>query len=209
VLKANLNSGPLVESFSPAYQVESESNATYPPAATDAVDSNGNAIESGNVGVMFNEVGEAFSLQKDQGVWMSFRSTEINSSVAVTGGNAQTLDISLELDDGTSTPITITSPTTLVPQTATQNAQTFAGAINAKSAITGVEANVRVDTAGNPFIDLVNTNATETASHNIRLTTVVGDDSGLATSTAKTAYKYQYDPAGSTATGGSDKNLQL
>jgi len=59
VLKANLNSGPLVESFSPAYAV-----------ADDGTVANGEV--SGDLGVLFNENGEAFSLQEGQGVNISF-----------------------------------------------------------------------------------------------------------------------------------------
>jgi len=65
VLKANLNSGPLVESFSPAYTVSDDGVV--------ADDGFGNSTEaSGDVGVLFNETGEAFSLQEGQGVTISF-----------------------------------------------------------------------------------------------------------------------------------------
>ena len=59
VLKANLNSGPLVESYSPAYSIDSA-----------GVVEDGNA--SGAIGNMFNGSGEAFSLQEGQGVEISF-----------------------------------------------------------------------------------------------------------------------------------------
>lgn len=91
VLKANLNSGPLVESFSPAYEVKSgtpPSQATIPIYTGDAIDSAGLPIDSGNVGVMFNEVGEAFSLQTGQGVWASFQaSTTTSAAVGESVGN--------------------------------------------------------------------------------------------------------------------------
>jgi len=214
VLKANLNSGPIVESMSPAYKVAS--SAPTNPATnvglssqTSAKDLNDNDIASGDAGVMFNESGEAFALQKDQGVWVSFRESKIESTVAVSAGDAQVLDISFELDDGTVVPITTTTPTTVTPpQTATQNAQTFATAINAKSAITGVQASIRV-VAGVPYIDLTNTNAVSSASHNIRLTANVGDNSGLATANAVTAYRYQYDAAATGDTvAGADKKFK-
>ncbi len=63
VLKANLNSGPTVTSFSPTYQVDSSGNTT---------DSNGNTVNSDNVGVMFNSNGEAFNLKDGQGVEVSY-----------------------------------------------------------------------------------------------------------------------------------------
>ncbi len=65
VLKANLNSGPLVESFSSAFAVDDNGIVNN--------DGAGNSTEiSGNMGVMFNETGEAFSLQEGQGVNISF-----------------------------------------------------------------------------------------------------------------------------------------
>ncbi|UCN00368.1 flagellar hook-basal body complex protein [Sulfurimonas sp. SWIR-19] len=65
VLKANLNSGPLVESYSRAYPID----------ATGVVsDYNGNTtgVNSGDVGFMFNSNGEAFSLQSGQGVTIDY-----------------------------------------------------------------------------------------------------------------------------------------
>ena len=65
VLKANLNSGPLIESFSPAYPITD--------GGVVADDGNGNPTEeAGDVGVLFNENGEAFSLQEGQGVNITF-----------------------------------------------------------------------------------------------------------------------------------------
>ncbi len=63
VLKANLNSGPLVESFSRAYPVDANGNTT---------DYDGNIANSGDVGFMFNSNGEAFSLQSGQGVTIDY-----------------------------------------------------------------------------------------------------------------------------------------
>ena len=71
VLKANLNSGPLVESFSPAYSVSNSGIV--------ADNGSGQSTEtSGDMGVLFNENGEAFSLQDGQGVKISFTGTEYN-----------------------------------------------------------------------------------------------------------------------------------
>ena len=63
VLKANLNSGPLVKSFSHAYKIDNSGNVT---------DDNGNTVNSGDVGFMYNSGGEAFSLQDGQGVKISY-----------------------------------------------------------------------------------------------------------------------------------------
>ena len=65
ILKANLNSGPLVESFSSSFTVSD--------TGVIADDGSGNSTEaSDDLGVLFNENGEAFSLQEHQGVNISF-----------------------------------------------------------------------------------------------------------------------------------------
>ncbi|MEN4045673.1 flagellar hook-basal body complex protein [Sulfurimonas sp. NWX367] len=65
VLKANLNSGPLVESYSRAYQIDDAGVVS---------DYNGNTagVNSGDVGSMFNSNGEAFSLQDGQGITIDY-----------------------------------------------------------------------------------------------------------------------------------------
>ena len=63
VLKANLNSGPLVENFSPSYQISSAGVVT---------DSNGIVVPADDLGVMFNPNGEAFSLKDGQGIVVSY-----------------------------------------------------------------------------------------------------------------------------------------
>ncbi len=79
VLKANLNSGPLVESYSPAYEVDT-----------------GGVVEgnhpSGDVGVLFNGSGEAFSMQDGQGVRISFDggANYYNYTYDATGTNVAT-----------------------------------------------------------------------------------------------------------------------
>ena len=188
VIKANLNSGPLIESFSPAYEVASGT----PPAAPTlpAVDSNGNAINSGDIGVMFNESGEAFSLQKDQGIWASFFASSKTDGGAVTAGAVE-LDVTFTLDDGTTTNITTTGG--LAANTVVTNGNRFVSAINAKTSVTGITASYDVV---NNRIDLVNENANVSASHNINVSASAGGD-GIAVGTVTTAYKYQYDPAAS------------
>jgi len=64
VLKANLNSGPLVKSYSPAYKIDD--------ATGTVTDANGNAVPSGDLGIMFNPNGEALSLKDGQGINVSY-----------------------------------------------------------------------------------------------------------------------------------------
>ncbi|MCF6309814.1 MAG: flagellar hook protein FlgE [Sulfurimonas sp.] len=304
VVKANLNSGPLVESFSPAYEVSAGTPPILP--IPPALDKNGNPIESGDLGVMFNEVGEAFSLQKDQGVWASFLSSrvvgagvvpastvastaavavaagftaeldididglnivttgggaaltadlngaryeqQINSALAVAGKTgifatynnvadtiiissaksapvpitvnvigetawgvgalpalaAQTneLNIEFQLDDGTTQ--SITTSNAAGTESAIENGARYVSAMNALTATTGVSATYNVLTG---TITLVNSNGNPASSHNIRFTALAGDNSGIATATKTTAYRYQYDPVTSTKTLNTDKTF--
>ena len=193
VLKANLNAGTLVESFSPAYEIASGSTG-----ATPAVDENGNPIESGDLGVMFNDVGEAFSLQDDQGIWASFVNSTYSDSTLLVGGGAQVMDISFTLDDGSSVAVTYTG---VAGDSDIQNANGMVSAINAQTGTTGVRAEVLLDGGGFPYISLENNNSSSSASHNIDLTVGASDTSGAfgvsgTNVNVTTAYRYQYDPAG-------------
>ncbi|MEA3228897.1 MAG: flagellar hook protein FlgE [Campylobacterota bacterium] len=190
ILKANLNSGPLVTSFAPSYEVPSGTPADPQKAA---VDENGLPVKSGNIGVLFNERGEAFSLQKDQGVWISFQNSLKTDGGAVAAGAAE-LDITLTLDDGSEFQITTTGGKDT--NTVSANAARYVAAINAQRSTTGVTASYDLI---NNKIDLKNTNGGVSSSHNIRLTTVAGG-SGLVAGDVVTAYSYQYDPASSAKT---------
>lgn len=198
VMKANLNSGSTVESFSPAYEIPSGPPPAIPTPP--ALDAKGNPIESGDMSVMFNETGEAFSIQQDQGVWISFLSAEKTDGGAVAAGLAE-LDITLTLDDGSTQQIVTTGGD--AANTATQNANRFVSAINAQTSVTGVAATYD---AVNNKIDLINTNGSSSASHNIRLTSVNGS-SGLVAGDVETAYKYQYNSTGATNIVGFDKKF--
>jgi len=209
VLKANLNSGALIESFSPAYKVDSTpppSNGTISPAPS-AVDANGNPVASGDVGVMFNEVGEAFSLQAGQGIWASFIDSNVIASNTVqddSGGTGPSeLDITFTLDDGTTKQITSTGGG--VNDSAAVNANRYVSAINAQTSITGISASY--DATANK-ITLTNPNSSATASHNVQIASVGNANSGfVATDDSVTAYRYQYDPTGSIKTPGLDKTF--
>jgi len=192
VLKANLNSGANVESFSPAYEVKSTSTGS-------AIDENGREINSGDLGVMYNELGEAFALQESQGVWASFKSATLGPGVAVAAG-AVPLDVSFVIDDGST--VNITAAAGDPANTPLTNANIFMAAINAKTAVTGVAASV--STLGE--LTLTNTNGTAGASHNINFTDNAGT-TGIASGTAITAYQYQYNSTSSVALANSDKTF--
>jgi flagellar hook protein FlgE len=196
VLKANLNSGTLVESFSQAYSVPSGTppSQQIPAIYTgDAFDSVGNPIDSGNLGVMFNEVGEAFSLQANQGVWMSFLSSTVTGLNQVTAGAGE-LDVTFKLDDGTTQQVVTTGG--LSTNTVAQNGARYVSALNAQSSTTGITATY--DATNNKII-LVNDNSNVNASHNIEIKTIGNANAGFVVSSDTTAYKYQYNPSGSDA----------
>lgn len=195
-LKANLNSGAVITNFSPAYSVPAGVTATT------AVDANGTTVPSGDVAVLFNESGQAMSLQDGQGIWASFLPSTVTAGAAVPAGAApgSALDITFTLDDGSTKQITASG---VAGYTSVQNAVVFASAINAQSATTGITADGTTGT-----LVLTNTNSINTASHNIRLTAVgAGNTSGLAVANSTTAYEYNYDPVAAITTAGLNKQF--
>jgi len=194
VLKANLNSGPLVESFSPAYTLSSTA-VTIEPAATD---SNATAVNSGNIGVMFSEAGKAFSLQENQGFWASYQNAEVVAPAAGTGTGGLDVTFNIDAELGLGTTVNITAADT---GTVAGNASAFVAAINAKAAITGITASASTTN----IITLTNTNSLDSASHNVDVVVNAGDDSGLVTATSTTAFRYQYSSStGVNIAGGDD-----
>ena len=190
-LKANLNSGPVVENFSAAYEIPSGITPSNP--SLDALDSYGNPIASGNMGVMFNESGEAFNLQDNQGVWMSFLSSVKDDGAAVTAGAGE-LDITLMLDDGITTQRIVTTGGAAT-NSALANGNRYVAAINAYTSTTGITASYDELTQQ---ISLTNPNSNSAASHNINVTAAAGT-SGITTGSVNTAYKYQYNSASANA----------
>ena len=184
VIKANLNSGPLVDTFSPAYSVPAgEPNGITNPGEGDAFDANGNSIEADNMGVMFNDSGEAFSLQTGQGIWASFQNAEVVASSAVgastyamgtvTGDDATT-DASIDITiDGVN--IVINDVVSDV-HTAEENGARYALAINnALDAATKTGISATYDNVTGQLY-ITNTNAAP-----IAMTVADAGASGLAT----------------------------
>ena len=202
VLKANLNSGPVVENYLPAYEVPTGA----PPLAPTphALDKNGNPIASGDMGVMFNETGEAFSLQDGQGVWVAFQTSTHLGTAAPAAGAAE-LNLVFTLDDGSTKTVTTTGG--IATNTSAQNAARYVSAINAQTATTGVTATYNTATG---FIELQNANSSSSASHNIRV--AADANAGIVATVGtqgldQTAYRYTYDSTGSSAIVGVDKTF--
>lgn len=195
VLKANLNSGSIIESMSPAYQISSSASSVEPAA----VDSNGNPINSGDIGVLFNETGEAFSMQEGQGVWASFLSS---TGVAGTVGGVAALTAHFNVDPELNIAGNQVSITAAAGATAAETANNYVAAINAKSAVTGVTASVDAGLQ----ITLTNTNGDDSASHNIDFVVDAGG-AGLGNVANTTAHRYQYNPSSASSIAGGDKTF--
>ena len=202
VLKANLRSGPHIESFSPAYSL-APTNAitTTEPAAKDA---NGILVDSGNLGVMFNPNGDALSLQKGQGVWVSYNDTNVDASgplVQGVAGDAMSVVFNVDAELNTGGTITVNATQ---GGTAAESMSNLIAAINAASAKTGIVAS---DNAGT--IHLINTNASDAASHNISVnaagTTANTGFNGGATESVTTAKRYFYTEVPGSTTAASSK----
>jgi len=228
VIKANLNSGNIVQSFSAAYEVKSgrPPSEPYTNAAGnvvagddrgDAIDKNGNPIPSGDLGVMFNESGEAFALQENQGVWMSFRSAVQDDSDDVTAGGKISITLSVDPELGVeNNKVEIKADAT--GKTDRETADIFASAINKKTSTTGIVASVVQGSANDKYrLILTNTNSKSTASHNVNVTDTTNDQSGIKLTNglsandkerAKSALKYQYSSSGKSDTTGEDKKFK-
>ncbi len=118
-------------------------------------DDNGKIIERGeNVGVLVNENGEGFLLQSGnapdagQGVWVGFRSAQTTGDAVGAGA------LNIAAGDITINGIAVPAISTPATNTATQNANAIASAINTVKNKTGVTATV----TANDEIKLINDN---------------------------------------------------
>jgi len=203
-VKANLNSGNSIINKSPIYSldqhdgwVDKNNNGTEDTGETHSENTDGlifdtdqKVYENGeDFGVLFNSVGEAFSLQENQGVWVSYANSKN------TQDNIKSDQVEIDIDlNGTS----ITGTTT-AGNSAAQNAQEIATLVNQQTTKTGVVA-----TVNNADITFTNNNSSDTTQNtkNVHLTVNGGDGSGLTNANVITAYKYQYTNSGASPTGG-------
>lgn len=183
VLKANLSSGPLITSFSPTYEVP----AGPPPAipTPPAIDKNGNPIASSNMGVMFNETGEAFSIQANQGIWAAFENSTITStgpvaaSVTAVGGVTSNIIADNDALDITIDGVNITLADSGIANTADANGSRYAAAINTQLAAAGRTGIAAAYDSGTNQITISNTNSASVAM------TIGGGDGGFSGLTAQ------------------------
>ncbi|MDD5157773.1 flagellar hook-basal body complex protein [Sulfurimonas sp.] len=178
VLKANLSSGPLVTSFSPTYEVPAGPSPAIPTPP--AIDKNGNPIASSNMGVMFNEAGEAFSLQANQGIWAAFENSTVTStgpvatSVTAVGSVSSNLVAQNDALDITIDGVNITLADSGVANTADTNGVRYAAAINAQLIAAGRTGIAAAYDSGSNQITISNTNTASVAM------TIGGGDGGFS-----------------------------
>ena len=108
VLKANLNSGPHVKSYSHAYQIDNNGNVT---------DKDGNTVPSGDLGILFNSNGDAFSLKKDQGIVFTVNGTDYNLQYDPTDNSGDKFTTLKDLTDDMRTHIQAVSSSATVTVT--------------------------------------------------------------------------------------------
>ncbi len=197
-VKANLNSGNSIVNKSPIYSLDYLNNA---------VDLNGNGVvdageahsendwgsdifntdkklyeRSEDFGVLFDSTGESFSIQENQGIWMSYADAKNTQTITATGN--QTVDLTLNGSHITGT----TAGTT-----ADETAQQIATLINQKTSVTGVVATVN----GSDITFTNNNGGTTDNMKNINLDiNTANDTTGLSDKEVYTAYKYQYVKSG-------------
>jgi flagellar hook protein FlgE len=226
-LKANLDSGEMVETSSATIPMESYNLANHlsyvawqaagflpaiggggvapANAATAVLWSNANATRTANtnaaenMNVMFNEQGQSLVMQSNQGVWISYRDATKTIPITATAGGF-TFDL-----NGT----TISGVTEGVA--AADDAAIIVQAVNAQTAKTGIVATV---VGGN--LVLTNDNSRESDGNktkNIVISGVVAPSTtatlGITNASVTTAYKYTYSTNATDVTPGVPSNTNF
>jgi len=192
-LKANLNSGNTVQNISPTYAV----NSTGGIEDADGILLNPQPAHE-DIGVLFNEQGEAMSLQQGQGIWAGFRPATTESTLTalpsspLLAADLPVADyvVTFTLDDGITQAVARYTP--VLGDTDAAVLANFSSQINQLVRDTGITAVINGST-----LELSNTNADTNASHNIRVADTSGHTTFVAGTVANpseltTAYTYTY-----------------
>ena len=172
-IKANLNSGPLVEQFGAINPIDSAGNP---------IDANGSIIPAAiapnpeQLGVMFNSVGQSLALENGQGVWISYETATVTGAGLAAPGVVN-IDI---------------NGTTINSGAAVATGTDMANLINQFINDTGVRATFDPG-SGQIILTNDNTIGTTTATKNIVVTNLGGDATGLGGLADTTAYEYLYN----------------
>jgi flagellar hook protein FlgE len=211
-LKANLNSGDTVYTYSPTFGLDSfnkrgdlNRNGTLDGSEGATLvnensldlsdyntDENNKIIEHAeDVSVLFTNQGKALQLTDDQGVWVGFTAATYTSGGAAAINTVGTLaagEFTFTLSDGATVDIT----GTIAGTGAVQQAESLASLINAKSVQTGVIATVNQSTG-----EMTLTNDNTRDSKNIQLAVNAGAGGGTAVTNFSTGFhtpmkRFQY-----------------
>ncbi|MBE0491459.1 MAG: flagellar hook protein FlgE [Sulfurospirillum sp.] len=197
-LKANLNSGNNIVNKSSIYTLDA--NAGW-------IDSDGDGLQNPNeihnendigqdifntdkalyergqdLGALFNANGEAFNLENNQGVWISYAEAR-TQTLPLTAHVSGTTNVDLNINGTSITGSIVSLDDNIV-------ATYIATIINEKTALTGVQAQI----SGGNDIYLTNTNksGTENTTKNIKITKGATDLTQFTDTSVITAYKYTY-----------------
>ncbi len=219
VLKANLDSGQTVETFSVTNPMKSYSLTDYqsytawqaitpapavgsgaPAPATPAIQAlwtaaydtrTANTIAAEDMNVMFNDQGQSLTMQPSQGIWVSYKDATATRSIPD--------PTALPLGSGYTGAFSFTINGTAISGTAPDvdrdgNAAYIAQQINAKTSVTGV---VAIATGGGTGgLQLVNDNSRESDAAVTKNILITGTLGGVVNNTGDTsnitAYQYAY-----------------
>ena len=215
-LKANLARGSTTNTYSSIYQLDSDSATTTVDSTSAAGDPSVDSTVttrfqvSEDFGALFNANGKAYNLQNNQGIWVSFENTVLDSASSATAMGAVTAGAGVAVNM-TLNGVSITGTVGGVTSTSADNAASLVALINSFQTQTGVTASV----VSGGTLKFTNTNQTAgDSTKNISLTVNAGDGTNLfaagTTETEVTAYKYQYsstDVDSSSAPAGSNKTF--
>ena len=214
-LKANLNSGDLIESKGAVKPLKFFTANSVEPGVPDVdgfylTDKTGEYImnddiqdKANDVGVLFNTNGEALNVRNGEGIWMSYAPAELSTNIL---GNtlADGDTVSLEINGAT---VSYTNNTGSV-LTATQLGNAMASAVNTTSSEHGVRASFNA-TTGAFILTNSNDSGTTEARKNVRIGAVTASGTAFGTFAGNesiTAYKYTYDSTGTSGGGTYDTN---
>ncbi|MFC3847269.1 flagellar hook protein FlgE [Helicobacter baculiformis] len=179
-MRANLNAGRHAEQTGSIFMLDSSSK-TPADGVKPQYDSATNLTQlAEDMGALFNEDGDAFLLNEDQGIWVSYKSASMNKEIDVSKANS-----TLELNG---TKISFTNDSTISRISSLSAAQ---DAINAVKDKTGVEAYI-----DNGTLRLENKNNMEGDEH-VKNIVITGAGTGVFAKFAKgeqdvTAFRYRY-----------------
>ncbi len=172
-LRANLSAGDTVEQFDCARQLDSDGTNNVTTSANQQYDSNGKIIEvSEDMGVLFNSSGEAFNLSSGQGIWISYKTSQVDMDITALAAGSITLNGTSFTYDGSGVANLIDT-------------------INTKTTDTGIEASLYT-TGGVQYLRLTNDNDYDTRPRNIILGANTTGAVASDTTTMITAFKYEY-----------------